>query len=81
MSGVLSEAQFRALRWIDENPHTKSEWIKNWSVLELSGESGSIRIPEGDVEALGPHITAGKGDRIFALSRAGRRALSGDDHA
>jgi hypothetical protein len=71
----LTEAQRRALRWIDENPHTKSSWVSGWTVLELSGPTGSIRIPEADTKALLPFIGIGRNDRIHDVNEAGRRAL------
>ena len=77
----LTEAQRRTLRWIDENPHTKSEWIKDFTVLELSGETGSIRIPQADTKALTGLIGSGRRDRIHDVNAAGRAALQAHEEA
>ena len=88
MSRGLTEAQERALRWIDEKPHHYAGWQtngseahgppENWDAIKLRGRLGSIVIKKSDWRAICELIDgAPESDdpRMFVLNHAGRSAL------
>ena len=85
----LTPRQIQVLRWVDENPSTRSRWLVNgreprggegpekWSHMEISGPTGSIIVAAEDVKATTPYRTACPNkDTMWGLNEAGRAALS-----
>ena len=76
-----------ALRWIDENDHTRSRWLVNgrpprreksdkWTHIELSGENAMIRIA-ADVWVRARDFIGGGfvGKRMFTITDEGRALI------
>lgn len=74
---TLTAKQRFALEWIGLNDCYESEWIKNWTAIQLTGDDGSIVISKEDWDATqGLHEPNPPRFRpIWRLSDAGRAAL------
>ena len=87
-STTFTPGQLKALRWIDENDHSRSRWLtkgkdakghpRNWDQIEISGDNSMIRIATTDWEAIMDLVmgSAEKQTRLFALTDAGRAAIA-----
>lgn len=85
---TLTDAQARAMRWINEYPSTRAAWTvdgkpirkqkpEKWNVMEIGGAAGSILIAAEDLKAITPfveHCTAP--DKMYSLNAADRAALA-----
>jgi hypothetical protein len=89
---LLTPRQKQVLRWLDENPSTRSRWLVNgrnprasegpdkWSHMEVSGPNGSIMIAAADIEATRPYKTiCPSPDKMWGINDAGRLAILGDN--
>jgi hypothetical protein len=94
MQQPLTESQLFALRWIDTQSHTRSRWMRNgkdaygdpekWDAIELSGQTGSIRISLEDHLAIRPYtmVVADRDrKRMYGVTEEGKRLLGQNDNA
>jgi hypothetical protein len=86
----LNQSQINFLRWIRDNDHNVSRWLNedgkspnrkkpNFSIMEITGPMGSVRISSEDEQHILHMFEADdikRTRRIFKLSSAGEAALA-----
>lgn len=89
----LTDEQRRILTWLRDNPQHRSRWLvgdreprdregfDKWTHLEISGETGSIRIPAAVVKVTRKYWQPSSDPKnIYELSPAGHAALAEPSH-
>jgi hypothetical protein len=87
----MTPEQLRALEWIRDNDHTRSQWLVDgkrprarlspdaWNQIELSGDMGSIRIPSVVWDGIRDLVTAAPFEdrrRLFKLTDVGSQVVA-----
>jgi hypothetical protein len=88
---MLTNRQKYVLRWLDENTHTRSRWMRNgkaaygdpehWDTIEISGAGGSIRVKSDDWKGLRGLLwyPPASDNKMFAPNEKARALLNHQD--